>query len=301
MDEQMRREYKDALDGLSFSGGEKERIMNNLMEQEMERTVKGKRLWPMRAALIAAALCGALIMTAGAVQFSGARINWQVEAPEAPFVSGSNYSAKVEITCFPEDSFPQQVRDLAKQDSLVGKNFKSWTKLEEFLARDLPDSTALESAQPGPRAVISRAKGGTNILLCIRSCREGIFSLEATGHYILDGIWIEQEARLYTDKAEENYKKAGMEFDPEDILMYEGGRMAEEIYTTPSGLTATIVSVTPSENSAKFVTEYNAHFSINGIQYRASAETDAVGYTPDTVPENPAHTLKSVLDGFLLE
>lgn len=46
---------------------------------------------------------------------------------------------------------------------------------------------------------------------------------------------------------------------------------------------------------------YGVRFSINGIQYRASAETDAVGYTPDTVPENPAHTLKSVLDGFLLE
>lgn len=129
--------------------------------------------------------------------------------------------------------------------------------------------------------------------------------MEASGHYVLDGIWIQQGARLYTDKAEENYKKAGMEFDPGDILMYEGGgRMAEEIYTTPSGLTATIVSVTPSENSAKFVTEYNAHFSINGIQYRVSAETDAVGYTLDTVPEDPAHTLdvlKSVLDGFVLE
>lgn len=296
--ERNEQDYRAALDGLRFSDEAKERMVSNLMEQKEERPMKKWNIRPLRMGLIAAALCAALLGTAGAVQFFGARIDWQVEHPLA---EGSNYGAKVDVICFPEDSFPQQVRDLAKQDRLTGKNFKSWVKLEEFLGRDLPDSTALESALPGPHALVS-GRGGTNILLCISSCKEGIFSIEATGHYVLDGIWVEQEARLYTDKAEENYKKIGKEFDPGDVLMYEdGSETTEEAYITPSGLTVTIVGVIPPEGAAKFVTEYNAHFSINGIQYRVSAETYAVGYTRETLPEDPAHTLevlKNVLDGF---
>lgn len=298
--ERNEQDYRAALDGLRFSDEVKERMMDDLMERKEERSMKKWNIRPLRMGLIAAALCAVLLGTAGAVQFFGARIDWQVEHPLA---SGSNYGAKVDITCFPEDSFPQQVQDLAEQDRLAGKNFRSWAQLEEFLGRDLPDSTALESALPGPRALVSGGdKGGTNILLCISSCKEGIFSIEATGHYVLDGIWVEQEARLYTDKAEENYKKMDEEFDPGDILTYEdGSEMTEETYITPSGLTVTIVGVTPPEGAAKFVAEYNAHFSINGIQYRVSAETYAVGHTRATVPEDPAHTLevlKTVLDGF---
>ena len=291
-------DYRAALDGLRFSDEAKERMMNNLMEQKEEQPMKKWNIRPLRMGLIAAALCVALLGTAGAVQFFGARIDWQVEHPLA---EGSNYSAKVDVTCFPEDSFPQQVLDLAKQDRLAGKNFKSWAQLEEFLGRDLPDSAALETALPGPHALVS-GKGGTNILLCISSCKEGIFCLQADGHYILDGVWVQQEACLYTDKAEENYKQVGEALDPEIIMMYEEGcEMAEETYTTPSGLTATIVRVTPPEDGIKFVTQYIAHFSIDGIQYQVRAETYAVGYTRAEVPEDPAHTLevlKNVLNSF---
>ncbi len=61
---QFEREYREALDGLRFSEEGKERIMNNLMEQESGLSVKVKRLRPLRAALIAAALCLALAGTA---------------------------------------------------------------------------------------------------------------------------------------------------------------------------------------------------------------------------------------------
>lgn len=260
---------------------------------------KRKKMTPWRGAAIAACLCLALVGTAAALQFSGARIDWQVEHPLA---SGSNYGAKVDIICFPADSFPQEIQDMAASGTLSGKNFKSWAELEEFLGRSLPHSTALDSAQPGPRATVSGSKNGTNILLCVSTCQEGIFSVNAAGHYVLDGIWVQQEARLYTDKAEENYQKAGLEFDPGDVIMYEEGcEMTEETYTTPSGLTATIVRITPPGGGAKFVTEYNAHFSISGIQYRVTASTYTAGYSPATVPEDPAHTLevlKTVLDGF---
>lgn len=56
-------EYRDALDGLRFSAEGKERIMQNLLEQA-EQPVKEKHFRPMRAALIAACLCLALVGTA---------------------------------------------------------------------------------------------------------------------------------------------------------------------------------------------------------------------------------------------
>lgn len=263
------------------------------------RTRKKITIW--QGVAIAACLCLALVGTVAAVQFSGARIDWHVEHPLS---SGSNskYGAKVDIISFPADSFPQEILDMAASATLSGKNFKSWTELEEFLGRSLPHSTVLESARPGPRATVSGSKSGTNILLCVSTCKDGIFSINAAGHYVLDGIWVQQEARLYTDKAEENYQKAGKEFDPGDVIIYEEGcEMTEEMYTTPSGLTATIVRITPPERGKKRVTEYNAHFSISGIQYRITACTYAVGYSRATVPENPDHTLevlKTVLDNF---
>ena len=47
----LEQDYREALDGLRFSGAGKERIMKNLMEREKRRTVR-----PLRAALIAAAM-----------------------------------------------------------------------------------------------------------------------------------------------------------------------------------------------------------------------------------------------------
>ena len=264
-----------------------------------ERRCKPRLMRPLRRALAAACVVLALVGTVAAAQFSGVRIDWQVEHP---FASGSNYSARVDTARFPADSFPQGIQDMAASASLSGKNFESWAELEEFLGRSLPHSTALESAQPGPRATVSGSKNGTNILLHVLTCQEGISSIGATGHYVLDGIWVQQSARLYTDKAEENYQNAGMEFDPGDIISYEEGcEMAEETYTTPSGLTATIVRVTPPEGGVQFVTEYNAHFSLGGIQYTVTASAYTVGYSPATIQEDPAHTLevlKAVLDGF---
>ena len=81
MNRQTEREYREAMDGLRFSQGEKERIMKNLMEQQNRddnRPAKGKRLRRLRAALVAAAVCAALMGTAGAATFAvrQAKINF---------------------------------------------------------------------------------------------------------------------------------------------------------------------------------------------------------------------------------
>ena len=81
MNGQTEREYREAMDSLRFSRKEKERIMKHLMEQhnlDNTRPVKGKRLRPLRTALVAAAVCAALMGTAGAATFAvrQARINF---------------------------------------------------------------------------------------------------------------------------------------------------------------------------------------------------------------------------------
>lgn len=297
------REYRAALDALRFSDAGKERIMNKLTQKNGQSAGKRRAFRPLRAGLIAACLCLVLVGTAGAVQFFGVRIDLQSN-PDYP---GDNYTVTGGIAFFPADSFPQQVHDMAVLHEMTGKNFKSWAQMEEFLGRELPNSTALESAQSGPVVKVSGSEKGTHILLKVYAVDQGLVLVGAEGHYVLDGIWIKQSAVIYTDKMEENYKEYGLEgeeFDGGVTMLYEKGSvMTEETYTTPNGLTATIVGVMPPPDSDCLIAEYNAHFSIDGMQYRIGASTYAVGMTAVDVAaaDDPAHTLevlKRVLDGF---
>lgn len=303
MNRQIEREYRDALDGLRFSGQARARMAERLTEGQEALPVKGRRFRPLRAGLIAAALCAALLGTAGAAQVFGVHVDLQTN-PNHP---GDNYTVTGGIGFIPVDSFPQQVQDLAVPHELTGKNFTSWAEMEEFLGRELPSSTALESAEPGPRATVKGAKKGTHILLRVSTADQGLVFIGAEGSYVLDGVWIQQSVEIYTDKMEQNYKEYGLEgeeFKGGVIMLYEKGSvMTEEEYTTPSGLTVTIVGVTPPENAQRPIAEYNAHFSIDGMQYRVGAAPHYVGMTAAeaVAADDPAHTLevlKQVLDGF---
>jgi len=148
------REYREALDGLRFAGGAKERMIKTLKEQKEAKPMKSRKYRATRAGLIAAALCAALLGTAGAAQFLGIHINWQDDSWEG----GKSYAVEGGVACFAADSFSQQVHDLAAPNRLTGKNFSSWAELEEFLGMDLPDSAVLESARPGPNATVEGRK-----------------------------------------------------------------------------------------------------------------------------------------------
>ena len=299
---QFEQDYREALDGMRFSHEAKERIMKNLME-ENKRPVKVRRFRPLRAGLVAAVLCLTLAGTAVAVQVFEVRVDLQTN----PVHPGDNYTVTGGIAFFPVDGFPQQVQDLAVPHETTGQNFTSWAEAEEFLGRSLPHSTVLDSAEPGPRAKVSGSDRVGHILLHTSTADQGICSIGVEGHYLLDGLWVQQAALLYTDKAEQNhleYGREGEEFKGGVVMIYEeGGTMTEETYTTPGGLTATIVGVTPAPGSSRPTTDYNAHFSINGIQYSVLVRFYMVGRTPAeaAAADDPAHTLevlKQVLDGF---
>lgn len=294
-------EYRGALDGLRFSAEGKKRMMNGLMEAG-EGPVKGKHFHPLRTALIAAALCLALVGTVVAVQHFGVKVDLQTN----PAHPGDNYTVTDGIAFFPADSFPQQVHDLAAENRAVGigekcadKKFESWAEMENFLGRALPGSTVLDSA-----TLTGSAQ------LWAYAVDQGLSSVDAEASCVLDGIQVRQSAQLYTDKAEQNYKEYGKEgeaFQGGIVMTYEGGSaMTEETYTTPGGLTAAIVEVVPAPDSMTPVVEYNAHFSIDGIRYMVRASLYEVGMTPKEAADvdDPAHTLdvlKTVLDGFILE
>ena len=70
MDRRTEQEYKQALDSLRYSSEGKERIMKKLMERQEQRPEKRKSIRPLRTVLIAAAVCAALVMTAGAAVVS---------------------------------------------------------------------------------------------------------------------------------------------------------------------------------------------------------------------------------------
>lgn len=67
---QIEREYKNALDEVRFPQEAKERMMKNLMNQQEQTSVKRRGIRPLRAGLIAAAACAALLGTAGAVDLA---------------------------------------------------------------------------------------------------------------------------------------------------------------------------------------------------------------------------------------
>ena len=78
MNGQTEREYREALDRLCFSSEAKAHMAEALINGQAARPVKGKRLRPLRAGLIAAAVCALLVGTAGAATLAArqARINF---------------------------------------------------------------------------------------------------------------------------------------------------------------------------------------------------------------------------------
>lgn len=93
MDGQTEREYKEALDSLRFSGREKERIMKNLLEQQVKRRAKRKGF---RTVLIAAVLAvGCALLIAAAMP---AQIFNLASGAQAAFQRVSEHRSIVEIS-----------------------------------------------------------------------------------------------------------------------------------------------------------------------------------------------------------
>ena len=289
---QIEREYKNALDDVRFSEAEKERMMNNLMNQkEQEQAQVGRRGFrPLRAGLIAAAACAALVMTAGAATIVArqANINFLGSYGEA------------------EDAQKAQQGD----DSLDG----AYGDLKDYDEGTPPDMEALWNGEPGATLVeetVGTDGEGWTAKRVIQYERDGktyqstMYKAEAPSGYnslwkSWDTSWLEEHyaanhwgtfARTITYRDKLRFLALGGEYqDGEtrfnigfswngsfvrgDEYRVAGNKEYAELYTTPDGVEVAIEMDTSDTGKSVFwasVEGGHNSFSMFGTQMEVDA------------------------------
>lgn len=134
----LEQDYREALDGLRFSDDAKKRMIDDLMEHKEEKSMKKRKIRPLRAGLIAAALCLALVGTAVAanpevVSQLIARLTVQVE-DDGYHVGGAL------MTKYPLDNFSPALNEASegRDGPVVQLCFATWDEARAFLGEDIP-------------------------------------------------------------------------------------------------------------------------------------------------------------------
>ena len=274
MDGQIEREYKDALDGLRFSDEAKERMMNNLMEQKGQNSAKRRGVRPLRAGLIAAALCLALAGTAVAAQFFGVRVmdGKGIDGDNVVWLAGG-------IACHPVNSLSEEVRAL--DGTYTVKPFGSWEEMEAFIGADVMNNPVLDASPARQYSVEFDGVAGSFLARVAADLR----FIHMLGCYEIDGVDIKVNGFFYTDRmeVEDDHRFMGTGYSDDTEL-------SREVYTTPSGLEAQILEF---DRAGDQIDRCMASFSIDGVPFTVSA----YGYGD---MEAVREALFQVLDGFQL-
>lgn len=320
MDRQTERDYREALDALRFSGEGKERIMKNLME-EGKRPVKAKRFKVMRAGLIAAAVCVALVGTVFAVtEQSRMRVNWGDSG-----ISTDGYSVECAVNFYPLNRFSGEVAAMAGLDpSQQHKYFDTWDELQSFTGVELVRNTVLDGAQPGPIGTLpweydrgSQDPDKTHLMLETGATDDGELRIvQAVSTNLIDGFWVRMIEGIYTERAEgtlyyavegstsvngrlEQVEGDGMHARA-GLVYGEGYEVTQENYTTPNGLDALIILA--ARPAPKKSTMCSAYFLIDGAYFQLIVGGNGpYSDLPQPEPQQAMEILKRVLDGFVLE
>ena len=142
--EQIEREYRDALDGLRFSGDAKERMVDNLLEQRGQAPVKRRGARPLRAGLIAAAVCVLLVGTAFAATTA---YNLMVHTYDSRDFNGEElkgFELFGEVERYALEDFSQQLQDdyntwvSRRSGSSPSKEFDSWEEAKAYVGEGIP-------------------------------------------------------------------------------------------------------------------------------------------------------------------
>lgn len=143
MNGQTEREYRDALDSLQFSDEAKERMMKNLIKQQEQKPAKRRGVRPLRAGLIAAAVCLALVGTAFAAtnpEVVAAFIN----RLSVQFLSGKGtdgYCVAGEIIEYSPEQFSSELLELCKDTQEPGSitlDTGTWEETKAFMGEAIP-------------------------------------------------------------------------------------------------------------------------------------------------------------------
>lgn len=130
------REYRDALDGLRFSAEGKERMMNGMMKAG-KMPVKEKHFRPLRAALIAACVCLALVGT------TFAALNGVLAPHLAPNTDGNGrfdgYVVSGKLTTYPLSRFSDAFLEAGETEpGRVDREFSTFDEVQNYLGKDIP-------------------------------------------------------------------------------------------------------------------------------------------------------------------
>lgn len=296
----LEQDYREALDGLRFSNEGKEHIMQNLMEQQ---TKKGRTARPLRAALIAACVCLALVGTVFAVtELSRMRVNWGDSD-----ISTDGYSVEYAVDYYPLNRFSREVAAMAESDSSQRhKYFDSWDELQTFTGVEIIRNPVLDSAQPGPTGTKpweydqgAQDLDKTHLMLLAGATDDGELKLVQTASTnLIDGFWVRMTEGICTERAKETTGDGGCV--QMELVYGEGYEVTQENYTTPNGLEALIILTT--RPAPKESTMCSAYFLIDGAYFHLMVGGSGPdGSLPQPEPRQAMELLKTILDGFILE
>ena len=283
---------------------------------------KRKKMTPWRGAAIAACLCLALVGTAAAVtEYANLQILWRTS--NSSMVNINGYTIEFPVEFYPVNTFSQEMRDMAAADPGRWKHegeetahqyFDSWDDMQDFIGLELFRNPVLDSAEPRLGGTYPweyhshQDPDKTHLLLLPSNTDDGeLYLINASGDYLMDGVYVSVLEVIYTEQAEGNLyypagngKTEGDGYHAHHEMVYgsynESCEESAEVYTTPNGLTATIVQTNWSSVKEEGVT-CCAYFLIGGVQF----VVDAKGFSSDGPMMTPEHTmevLKTVLDGF---
>ena len=278
--EQIEREYRDAMDGLRFSLEGKERIMKNLMEQHEQAPVKRRGVRPLRAALVAAAVCVALVGTAGAAQYFGVRMIDGTAGDTDMWLEGG-------IAYYPVESLSDELRALEGEH--VYRAFVSWQEAEEFIGVELMNNPVLD-ASPAEDYYLHIVEEPYGIDVSGRflvSTRAGLGYVRVVGCYEMGDVDIKVDSYLYTKRTTEEVEDWDERFY--GVTFVEGTETGRETYTAANGVEVQIMTAErPSGHDTCL-----AAFSLNGVPFVVRANSN-------NGLEEAREALYQVLDGFVV-
>ncbi len=298
---QTEREYRAALDGLRFSQGEKERMMKNLIEQQEQKPVKRRSVRPLRAGLIAACLCLALVGTtfaATAAYQLMVRVHADKEIDGQHYVGFQVYGG---YTQFPLSAFSQELIAAyeANQDPfhIVQPTFATREEAWDFLGRSIPCIWARGDEetwyQDGDDMGRLSEDYGCRVMLWQNDETMGLDGVEV--YYYLEsvsGAGAMVDMKVLTETME---PPEGWDGSLGGMLEYQDHRVEQlESYTMPNGTVAEIVMIYSAQKEPVYsVGECYGNFVYEGIFYQVRAHGSR-----DMTKEELVDQLHALLDSF---
>lgn len=257
--------------------------------ERMEVQKKRRLPRPLRAGLIAACVCLALVGTVGAVM---------VGFDFVGSFSQTGYTVYGELTRYPMSAFSQEFQELTADPGISDVECRSVSELEALLGIDLYDNPVLDAAdeQRSHRHILSRGADGTvekirmmNFYYFVPAGR----SRTELGNGEPDSDLVDMvQVGLYTDLYTE-YEQGELENDFYYPNRTTPDAMDREEYLTAQGLPVVILTFVSEDSEGDIRVSREAHFIYRGMRWCITCSPGRAGSQ-----DQAEQTLKDILDAF---